>query len=365
MTPAGAEFVTPTTFRALTSEEVALASLDNPHAPINHISLAREADVFVIAPATANTINKLAGGIADNLLTTTALATEAPLLVAPAMNAHMWRNEETQRSLARLRERGVDIIEPEAGYLACGEMGEGRLADVEEIAARVLAELRRSRDLEGRRLLITAGPTRENIDPTRFLSNPSSGITGFAIAEEAARRGAEVVLISGPTTLLDPFGCTTIRVTSAQEMFEESQKAFTQLDAAIFTAAVADYRPAQSSVQKLKKAEQGSSLSLDLVQNPDILKTLAANKGPTYVVGFAAESQNLIEAARLKLQEKNADLIVANDISDPKLGFASTHNRWYFVTADDTEATEVLPKRTLARLLVDRLAADLQLLVNR
>ena len=360
MTPTGAEFVTPTTFRALTDEEVALAPIDDPNAPLHHISLAQEADVFVIAPATANTINKLANGVGDNLLTTTALATAAPLIVAPAMNVHMWRNEITQDSIARLRERGIVIIEPEAGYLACGDIGEGRLAPVEDIAASVLAELRRFQDMVGRKLLVTAGPTREYLDPARFLSNPSSGATGYAIAEEAARRGAEVSLISGPTTLYDPFGCTVVRVTSAQEMFEAAQEAFVGLDAAIFTAAVADYRPAQYLPQKMKKAQRGSEASLGLISNPDILATLATDKGSTYIVGFAAETQDVIEAARKKLSEKNADLIVANDISDPDIGFASTHNRWHFVTAEQTETTDILPKKALARLLVDRLAKELR-----
>ena len=355
LTPTGAEFVTPTTFRALTNEEVALAPIDDPHAPIHHISLAQEADVFVIAPATANTINKLANGVGDNLLTTTALATEAPMIIAPAMNVHMWRDETTQLSLSRLRERGVEIVEPEAGYLACGEIGEGRLASIEEITTSVLAELRRARDLKGRHLLITAGPTREYIDPARFLSNPSSGKTGYAIAQEAARRGAEVVLISGPTTLADPFGCTTIRVSSALEMFEEAKKAFVDLDAAIFTAAVADFRPTFPQRHKTKKAESGNESSLELTSNPDILAALAADKGSTYIIGFAAESQSIIEAAKQKLCSKNADLIVANDISDPALGFASDQNRWHFVTAEHTETTDILPKKALARLLLDKL----------
>jgi phosphopantothenoylcysteine decarboxylase/phosphopantothenate--cysteine ligase len=380
MTPSGAAFVTPTTFRALTHEEVALEPIDDPHAPIHHISLAQEADVFLIAPATANTINKLANGVADNLLTTTALATEAPLLIAPAMNVHMWRDESTQDALDRLRARGATIIEPEAGYLACGEVGEGRLAPVEEIAEEVLGELRRARDLVGKRLLVTAGATREHLDPVRFFSNPSSGTTGYAIVEEAARRGAEVVLISGPATLPDPFGCRVVRVTSALEMFEAAKKAFYGVDiapnpaaaneptpvapapacdAAIFTAAVADYRPTECHQHKLKKGERGSAWSLELVSNPDILATLAANKGSAFMVGFAAETRDVIAAAQRKLVEKNADLIVANDVSDPALGFAGTHNRWHLVTAEGVESTDVLPKRRLARLLLDAVAQRL------
>ena len=357
MTEMGAQFVTPATFKALTREEVALAAIDDPSRPIHHISLAQEASVFVIAPATANTLNKLANGIADNLLTTTALATEAPLLVAPAMNVHMWRDASTQQSIERLRQRGVCVIEPEAGYLACGELGEGRLAAIEDIVDAVRGEMSRAHDLSGRRLLVTAGATREHLDPIRYLSNPSSGATGYAIAEEAARRGAEVTLVSGPSNLPDPFGCTTLRITSAVEMLAACEQLFYDavrpLDAAVFTAAVADFRPAERLSQKQKKATLGDETSLRLVANPDIMATLSANKGSTYVVGFAAETCDLLAAARAKLVAKNANLIVANDVSSPALGFASSHNRWHLVSADGVETTDILHKKTLARLLLD------------
>lgn len=360
-TPMGAQFVTPATFKALTREEVALAPIDDPNDPIHHITLAEEADVFLIAPATANTLNKLASGVGDNLLTTTALATEAPILIAPAMNVHMWRDEATQQSIARLRERGIEVIEPEAGYLACGDIGEGRLAPVEEISQRALKELSRARDLEGKRFLVTAGATREHLDPVRFISNPSSGITGYALAQEAARRGAEVVLISGPVNLPKPFGVTVLPVTSALEMFEAAQGIFAQgnLDAAIFSAAVADFRPAQCAENKVKKTDLDEHLSVRFVPNPDILKTLAADKGSTYVVGFAAETQNAVAEAQRKLHAKNADLIVANDVSTPGLGFASSHNHWYFVTEEGVEDTAVLHKKTLAALLLDVVAKAL------
>jgi phosphopantothenoylcysteine decarboxylase/phosphopantothenate--cysteine ligase len=371
MTPMAAEFVTPVTFQALTREEVALQPINDPSEPIHHISLAQEADVFLIAPATANTLNKLAHGVADNLLTTTALATEAPLIIAPAMNVHMWRNSATQEAIARLRSRGIEVIEPEAGYLACGEIGEGRLAPLPEIVERVVSELTRARDLEGQRLLVTAGPTREYLDPVRFLSNPSSGKTGYAIAEEAARRGAEVILVSGPTELPDPFGCTVVRVTSAEQMFDACELHFKNLDAAIFTAAVADFRPAGYSERKIKKTapvtgatggEMQSSVddcTLPLVRTPDILATLARNKGQTYVVGFAAETNDVLEAAQEKLANKNADLIVANDVSDPTIGFGSSHNRWHFVTTKGAESSELLSKTALARQLLDRIAHHL------
>ncbi|MDR3315851.1 MAG: bifunctional phosphopantothenoylcysteine decarboxylase/phosphopantothenate--cysteine ligase CoaBC [Coriobacteriales bacterium] len=383
MTPMGTEFVTPATFRTLSEEPVALKAVDDPNAAIQHIVLAQEADVFVIAPATANTINKLAHGVGDNLLTTTALATGAPLLIAPAMNVHMWRDETTQASLVALRERGAIIIEPESGYLACGDTGEGRLASVEEIFAATIVELDRARSLEGKRILVTAGPTREFLDPVRFISSPSSGITGYAIAEEAARRGAEVVLISGPVELPDPFGCTVIRVQTAQQMLAAAERHFKDLDAAIFTAAVSDFRPEATAQHKVKK--KAASPEVRLVQNPDILATLAARVGADFdtaatpvagsnpasstapapgadfgthtpfIVGFAAETQDVIEQARQKLIDKHADLIVANDVSSPTLGFASTHNRWHFVTAERVETSAVLSKKALASLLLDKL----------
>jgi phosphopantothenoylcysteine decarboxylase/phosphopantothenate--cysteine ligase len=360
MTPMGAEFVTPATFQALTREEVALAPINDPSQPIHHISLAQEADVFLIAPATANTLNKLANGVADNLLTTTALATEAPLLVAPAMNAHMWRDETTQASVERLRERGVEVLEPEVGYLACGEIGEGRLAPLPEIVERSLAALSRARDLEGKRILVTAGPTREYLDPLRFLSNPSSGKTGYAIAQEAARRGAEVMLVSGSVQLPDPFGCTVARVTSADQMLDACELHFRGIDAAIFTAAVADFRPRERHEHKLKKADVSTTpdgaYTLSLTRTPDVLATLAARKGKILIVGFAAETDDVLAFARKKLVDKNADLIVANDVSDPELGFGSSHNRWHLVTAKGEETTEVLSKTALARLLCDRVA---------
>jgi phosphopantothenoylcysteine decarboxylase/phosphopantothenate--cysteine ligase len=390
MTPAACEFVTPTTLRTLSEEPVALDPVDDPAAPIHHISLAQEADVLVIAPATANTLNKLAAGVADNLLTTTALACAAPLIVAPAMNTHMWRDEATQTALAVLRQRGAVLIEPETGELACGDVGEGRLAAVEQIAEAVLAELRRSRDLVGRRILVTAGPTREYIDPVRFISNPSSGITGFAVAEEAARRGAEVILVSGPVTLPDPFGCTVIRVESAEQMLAAAELHFHGLDAAVFTAAVADFRPAERATQKLKKT--AGTPVLELVRNPDILTTLAGRPAGTsgangagaadaadaagasgatsatsasavgqrpYIVGFAAETEDVELHAREKLAAKGAHLIVANDVSAPGLGFASNQNSWLFVSAEASEPTGVQPKRTLANLLLDRIVQSL------
>ena len=367
MTKNAAEFIGPPTFRALTNEEVALELFDEAGDPIHHLSLAREADVFAIIPCTANVLNKIAHGVADDLLTTTALATTAPLVIAPAMNGDMWRATQTQDSITILRNKGVVIVEPEGGYLACGDEDDGRLAGMNLLIEAVLGELKRSTDLEGKRVLVTAGPTREPIDPVRFVSSPSSGLTGFLLAEEAARRGAEVTLIAGPVALGDPHGVTTIHVTTAEEMLAAATDAYAGVDAAVFAAAVADFRPATRANKKLKKGTdlKEDGFSLELVANPDILAQLAGDEGragngkPVYVVGFAAETEDTEKHARAKLTAKNADLIIANDISQEGLGFASTHNQVIFVDHESTEATDVISKRNLARLICDRIAANL------
>jgi len=368
MTSHAMEFVGPATFRALTGEPVAIDLFDGPGEPIHHISLAQEVDVFIIAPCTANVLNKLANGIADDLLTTTALATQARLIIAPAMNVNMWNAEETQSSVARLKARGILIIEPESGYLACGEEGKGRLADVDVLITAALKELKRMRDLEGKHILITAGPTREPLDPVRYISSPSSGLTGFLLAQEAVRRGADVTLVTGPVELLDPRGANTIRVTTAREMYEAASRAFVGVDAAIFTAAVADFRPATCASGKIKKGRDvpdRGSFSLELVPNPDILASLAAEKRqsiygrPVYIVGFAAETDDLEASGRAKLKSKNADLIVANNITLPGLGFGSTRNQVLLIDEYETKASGVISKQELATIILDRVASAL------
>jgi len=355
MTESATHFVGPATFRALTGQPVATTLWDEPADKIHHISLAQEADVFVIAPATANAIAKIACGRADDLLSTTCLATEATIVVAPAMNVHMWRAQSTRDNLATLRSRGAIVVEPECGELACGEVGEGRLAHVEDIAHAILAEANRARDLEGIGVLVTAGPTHEAIDPVRFIGNGSSGITGFAIAEEAARRGARVTLVSGPVSLPDPFGVETIRVVSALEMAAAVTANIASADVVVATAAVSDFRPADPADHKLKKSEAPSTVHL--VRNPDILAELGRNKDERLLVGFAAETQDVVSNAAIKLAEKNLDAVIANDVSDPALGFGSTHNRITLVT--DGAATElpIMHKREIARALWDRLGS--------
>ena len=354
MTEAATHFVGPTTFRALTGEPVAVGLWDEADARVHHVSLAAEADVFVIAPATANTLAKIAAGRADDLLTTTVLATEAPLVIAPAMNVHMWRAGATVQALATLRSRGVLVIEPESGELACGDVGEGRLATIEVIADAVLAEARRARDLVGVRVLVTAGGTQEAIDPVRFIGNPSSGKTGYAIAEEAARRGATVTLVSGPTSLSDPFGVTTVRVTSAAQMRDEVQAVYAETDAVVASAAVADFRPIVAAVHKQKKDD--APLFLELERTPDILAELGSSKGGRLLVGFAAETRNVLESARGKLASKNLDLVVANDVSVTGLGFGSDTNRVWFVSEDGADELAEMNKTAIARVLWDRIA---------
>ncbi len=364
MTEAATRFVTPLTFRTLTNEEVAVSLWeDDPSAPVHHISLAEEADVFVVAPCTANVIAKIAHGRADDLLTTSALATEAPLIIAPAMNVHMWRNDVTQANLAALQARGVIVVEPAAGELACGEVGEGRLAPVEEIVQAVEAEAMRSRDLEGRAVLVTAGGTQEPIDPVRYIGNRSSGKTGFAIAGEAARRGAAVTLVTGPTDLPDPFGVDVVRVQTAAQMHAAVMERAVGVDAVIASAAVADFRPAAVASGKVKKDAMPETITL--VRNPDILAELGERDIGGVRIGFAAETSDVERHAREKLDAKRCHVVVANDVSDPALGFGTDTNRVLFVTREGTDDTGIIPKRTIAREICNRLARLLEVEFGR
>lgn len=360
MTEHATHFIDPSLFRSLTREPVGLGLFDNPSDPIHHISLAKEADVFCIAPCTANVIGKIANGIADDLLTTTVMACTSPLIVAPAMNVNMYESAANQDNLATLAARGVKIVEAADGYLACGDTGKGKLAPVEDIVSAIMTVLNDEReepplferDLQGKRVLITAGPTREPIDPVRYISNPSTGKMGFAIAAAAQERGADVVLVSGPVELANPEGVEVHRVQTALEMMQASAAFFPQCDIAIFTAAVSDMRPVHVSDRKLKKGLDDAKLAnIELTQNPDILKTLAHQKGDQVVIGFAAETDDVIANATKKLNEKGADMIVANDVSEGK-GFGADDNRASFVfKVDGADAVELLPvmtKRALA-----------------
>jgi phosphopantothenoylcysteine decarboxylase / phosphopantothenate---cysteine ligase len=324
MTRGAMEFVTPLTFQTLSGKPVASETFNlTQESEIGHINLADSADLFVIAPATANVIGKMAGGIADDLLTTVLLATQAPVLIAPAMNIHMYENPLVQENIRKLRRVGYHFIEPAEGYLACGYEGKGRLPDPEKIFE-TIKNLLKKKDLAGERFLITAGPSREPLDPVRYISNRSSGKMGYALARAALSRGAEVVLVSGPTALEPPSGARTIAVTSAAEMRRAVLGEFPRCTAVIMAAAVGDYRPAEIAPRKIKRAK--GPLELRLEPNPDILKELGAQKNGKLVVGFAAETEELTTNATKKLRAKNLDMIVANDVTQEGSGFDGDTN---------------------------------------
>lgn len=363
MTAEATAFVGPTTFEALTHHGVLTGLFATGHEagdPIAHITAAEWADAALVVPATANAIAKLACGIADDALTTALLALPAakPLLVAPAMNVHMWQAAATQANVATLAARGVQIVSPETGRLACGDVGKGKLASVDVIVAATLRALGPSSEglLAGRRVVITAGPTHEAIDPVRFIGNRSSGKMGFALAKAAAAAGAQVTLVAGPCDQPTPAGVDRVDVISAAQMYEAASAAFAPADVAICAAAVADYTPAAPADHKLKKGREELD-HIDLVRTTDILAALSADKGDRVVVGFAAETNDLIANAQAKLARKGCDLIVANDVSRVDSAFGSDTDRVTFVTADGCEELPTLTKAQVADEIVKKVAA--------
>ncbi len=363
MTDAAREFIGPLTLQTLTKNPVAVSLFDlwDEH-EIGHISLASQADLFIIAPATANSIGKIAGGIADDMLSTVVMATTAPVLIAPAMNVNMWNNPAVQENIRTITNRGCHIIEPECGELACGTEGTGRLANVHMIFERAAALLS-PQDYTGLNVLVTAGPTREYLDPARFLSNPSSGKMGYALARALQWRGANVTLVSGPVTLSHPCGVTCITVENAREMAAAVENHYKDAHLVIKAAAVADYRPGEQLQQKKKK--QAGPLSLDLERNPDILAGLGEHKEGRVLVGFAAETDDMLAHAQSKLTAKNLDMIIANDISRPEAGFESDTNQVCILTADaDPEHLPLMPKALLAHAILDRIKKLLPSLPN-
>lgn len=356
MTEHATSFVGPTTFRALTREEVAVDLFDNPSDPIHHISLAKEPDVVLVAPATANVVAKVAHGQADDLLTTTVLATDAPVVVAPAMNVGMWQAEATQKNIATLEQRGFDIVRPATGYLACGDTGEGKLADVDDIVARTLVALETSQALAGERVLITAGGTREAIDPVRYIGNRSSGKMGHALARAARAMGAEVTLVTASTQLSIPFGVEGVRVESAAQMLDAVSQRFDACTMLICAAAVADYAPAHPAPHKLSKAD-GELTHIDLVKTADILAEMSRVKGKRVVIGFAAETNDLVRRARAKLERKGCDAIVANDVSRVESTFGSDTNAVTWVSPQGVEELPCTGKQALAFELLRRAVA--------
>ncbi len=356
MTRGAMEFVTPLTFQTLSGHPVASETFNlTQESEIGHINLADSADLFVIAPATANIIGKIAGGIADDLLTTVLMATQAPVLIAPAMNIHMYDNPILQENLRKLHRVGYHILEPAEGFLACGYEGKGRLPDPEVIAAEVDRLLRKN-DLTGERFLITAGPTREAIDPVRYISNRSSGKMGYALARAAARRGADVVLVSGPTALACPAGVRLVSVTTAVEMHDAVNKEFGAATAVVAAAAVADYRPVATAEQKIKRGK--GPMELRLEPNPDIVKALGEHKNGKLLIGFAAETQDLTANAAKKLREKNLDMIVANNVAEAGSGFDGDTNIATILDRNGgTQALPLMSKDDLADRIYDHFLA--------
>ena len=358
MTENARQFVAPLTFQALTHRPVVIEMFALlAETEIGHVSLAKRADVMVIAPATANTIAKLALGLADNMLTTTALALSAPLLVAPAMEAAMWANPATQGHVAALQARGVTFVGPTEGRLASGASGLGRMAEPADIYQAINLLLARHGDLGGKTILVTAGGTQEPIDPVRFIGNRSSGKMGYAVAEAARDRGAAVILISAPSSLPAPLGVTFCPVNTAQEMVHAVMAHLAESDVLIMAAAVADYRPRHFVEQKIKKEAQGD-LEIVLVRNPDILAEVAhwrADRRRPVVIGFAAETQELIDNAQEKLRRKRLDLIVANDVAAEGSGFGTDTNQVTLIDANGSvEALPLLSKREVAQRILDR-----------
>lgn len=357
MTDSAQEFVRPLTFAALSGEKVITGmfhreagAVPNIDSAIEHIAVAQSIDALVVAPATADLLAKFAQGIANDFLTTLYLATTAPVVVAPAMNVNMWEHPATQQNLATLRKRGVKIVEPGSGYLACGMTGPGRLAENEAVVAAALEALGASQDLSGETVLITAGPTREKIDPVRYLTNRSSGRMGYALAEAALRRGARVLLVTGPTALKPPSAAEVAGVESAQQMLEAVLRFLPEASIVIKTAAVADYTIADPAEQKLKR---GGRMSLDLTPAPDILAEISRRKKSQLIIGFAAETENVLENARKKLQAKSLDAIVVNDVSREGVGFDSDRNAVTIMTKSETIPVPETTKWEVAQRVLD------------
>ncbi|ERI92852.1 phosphopantothenoylcysteine decarboxylase/phosphopantothenate--cysteine ligase [Clostridiales bacterium oral taxon 876 str. F0540] len=351
MTKSASQFVTPLSFQSLSQNMVISDMFAEPKAwEIQHISLAKKADIMVVVPATANIIGKVACGIADDMLSTTIMATKAPVVFVPAMNTNMYCNPIVQDNISKLIKFGYKFIKPQSGRLACGDDGEGKLADSEYIASYIISELYDKKDLKNKKVLVTAGPTIAPIDPVRFITNRSTGKMGYSIAEEARDRGAEVVLISGPTSLKPPFGVKLINVKTNQEMYDNVLQQFEDSNIVVMSAAVADYKPSQYSNTKIKKKE--NNLSLGLEKDNDILKEVGKLKKDQILVGFAAESNDLITNAQSKLVNKNLDYIVANDILSNDTGFASDDNKVIIMSkTGEKSQLDKMHKKSVAREL--------------
>ena len=353
MTQNATHFITPMTFETLTNNKCIVDTFDrNFNFDVKHVSLAKRGDLFLVAPCTANVIGKVANGICDDMLTTTIMATKAPVLFSPAMNTGMWENPVLQDNLRKLKHYGYHVIEPVVGRLACGDTGSGKMPSEETLLEHILLHLAREKDLKGKRLLITAGPTQEAIDPVRFISNRSSGKMGYALAKMAVIRGADVTLVSGPVSIAPFAGMETVEVRSAQQMFEAVSERSAERDVIIMCSAVADYKPLSCSDQKLKKND--SDMTIPLTRTQDILGWLGEHKQAGQVlVGFSMETENLIENSRQKLTKKHADLICANSIASEQTGFAVDTNKVTLITQEAVKELPLCTKEETADLILD------------
>jgi phosphopantothenoylcysteine decarboxylase/phosphopantothenate--cysteine ligase len=353
MTDSAEHFVTPLSFQSMSQNAVITDMFKEPKTfEIQHISLAKKADVFIVVPATANIIGKVANGIADDMLSTTIMATRAPVLFAPAMNTNMYENAIVQKNIASLKALGYSFVEPAFGRLACGDVGRGKLADVEDIMEHIEMLLHNNKDLSGKKFLITAGPNCEDIDPVRYITNRSSGKMGYALAKAARNRGADVTLVSGPVSLKKPYGTKVIDIYSAEDMYKAVDEHFDGCDVLIGAAAVADYRPKEVSSSKIKKTDD--DMFIPLTRNKDIIKEMGIRKTHQILVGFAAETDNLLENAKAKIQKKNLDMIVANDVKATGSGFKSDTNTARIIKSSG-EILDLpnMPKEQLSDAILD------------
>lgn len=355
MTQNATNFITPITFETLTNNKCLIDTFDrNFQFHVEHVALAKRADVVMIAPATANVIGKLAHGIADDMLTTTVLACTCKKFVAPAMNTQMYRNPIVQDNMKTLKQYGVELIEPATGFLACRDVGEGKLPDPEVLLQYILRELAFEKDMTGKKVLVTSGPTQESIDPVRYITNHSTGKMGYAIARHCMMRGADVTLVSGPTNLNPPPFVTVIPVVSAKEMFDAVTSHAKEQDIIIKSAAVADYRPATVASEKMKKSD--NALALDLEKTEDILKYLGEHKkGSQFLCGFSMETENMLDNSRAKLVKKNLDMIVANNLKQTGAGFGTDTNIVTLITKKDEQELPILTKDEVAKAIVDKI----------
>lgn len=354
MTKNAVNFINPITFETLTNHKCLVETFDrNFEFNVEHVSLAKKADIFVVAPATANVIAKVVHGLADDMLTTTFLASKCPKLIAPAMNTQMYENPVTQDNIKAAEKYGYRIIEPATGHLACGDNGKGKMPEPEEIFDFIVHEISSEKDLAGKKIIVTAGPTQEKLDPVRFITNHSTGKMGFAVAQAAANRGADVILITGPVSLKTPAGVKRINIKSAKEMFEAVKADYDNCDIVIKAAAVADYRPQNISNHKIKKADGDNTLLLE--RTDDILKYLGEHKKNQFLCGFCMETQNLLENAKSKLERKNLDMIVANNLNVSGAGFGTDTNVVTVITKGSSKELPQLSKYEVANILLDNI----------